>query len=76
MRNMVKFGFIASVLLLISCSSDFPPAPEMEFCKFILDDEDETTVCKSIHVFSKSDCVNVNGEIVNTCDKEPETGTD
>jgi len=64
MRIMVKLGFIVSVLLLVSCSNDFPPAPAMEFCKFTLDGE---TKCESIHVFSKSDCETFGGEIVNTC---------
>jgi len=56
---MVKFGFIASVLLLISCSSDFPPAPEMKFCML----EDGVT-CKSVHVFPKKDCETVGGRII------------
>jgi len=56
------------VLLLISCSSDFPAAPEFEFCK-LADGQ-----CISVHVFSKSDyCKEVGGEIVNTCE---ETKTD
>ncbi|GBU23679.1 hypothetical protein R83H12_00295 [Fibrobacteria bacterium R8-3-H12] len=50
MRNMVKFSFIASVLLLISCSSDFPPVPEMKFCKL------NNGKCESIHIFSESNC--------------------
>jgi len=69
MRNMVKLGFIATVLLLISCSNDFPPAPVMKFCKL----NDGT--CKSVHVFPERDCDAVGGEIVNSC-KETETGTD
>ncbi len=60
---MVKLGFfIASVLLLISCSSGFPSAPKMEFC--ILEEDGTITMCKSIHVFSKSDCDNVGGRII------------
>jgi len=59
---MVKFGFIASVLLLISCSSDFPAAPEFKFCRL------PSGKCESIHVFSKNDCETVGGEIVDTLD--------
>jgi len=66
---MVKLSFIAFVLLLISCSNDFPPAPAIEFCKFTLDGE---TKCESIHVFPKSDCETIGGEIVNTCKEEGE----
>jgi hypothetical protein len=61
---MVKLGFIATVLSLISCSSDFPPAPEFEFCRL------SDGKCMSVHVFSKSDCDAVGGEIVNTCEQE------
>ena len=68
MRNMVKLSFIASVLLLISCSSDFPAAPEFKFCKL------PNGECKSVHVFSKIDyCEEMSGEIVDTCE---ETKTD
>ncbi len=71
---MVKLGFIAAVLLFISCSSGFPLAPEMEFCKFELDNE---TKCESVHIFPKSDCDAIGGEIVNTCkEPKPETETD
>jgi len=65
MYNMVKLGFIASVLLLISCSSDFPAAPEFKFCKFKLGN---TIECKSVHDFPKSDCEAVGGEIVDNLD--------
>jgi len=59
MRNMVKFGSIASVLLLLSCSSDFPAVPEFKFCKL------PNGECPSVHVFSESDyCKEVGGEIV------------
>jgi len=74
MRNMVKLGFIASVLLLICCSNDFPPAPEMKFCKFTL--ENNETLCKSIHLVSKSDCDEFHGEIVTTCEEPETTGTE
>jgi len=43
------------VLLLISCSNDFPPVPKMKFCML----EDGT--CKSIHVFPEKDCEAVDG---------------
>ena len=67
MYNMVKLSFIAFVLLLISCSNDFPPAPEFKFCKFKLDDDTKAT-CKSIYVIPESDCKKLpNWEIVNTC---------
>jgi len=66
MRNMVKFGFIAAVLSLISCSNDFPPAPEFAFCK--LPDES----CEPVQHITRSDCETLGGEIVNTCAK----GTD
>jgi hypothetical protein len=58
---MVKFGFIATVLSLISCGNDFPDAPELKFCKLA----DGT--CKSVHVFPKDDCETVGGEIVDSC---------
>jgi len=61
MRNMVKFGFIAVLLSLISCSNDFPAAPEFEFCKL----SDGT--CESVHIFPKSDCNAVGGEVVEAC---------
>jgi len=66
MRNMVKLGFIAALISLLSCSNDFPAAPEFEFCKL------PDGQCKSVHVFPKVDCDTVGGEIVNTC----ETGTE
>jgi len=65
MYNLVKLGFIAVVLSLISCSNDFLSAPERKFCKFTLDDE---TKCESIHVFSKPDCDDFGGIIVDTCE--------
>jgi len=55
---MVKLGFIAFALSLISCSNDFPPAPEMKFCKL------SDVRCESVHVISESDCKAVNGEVV------------
>jgi len=58
MRNMVKLGFIAFVLSLISCSSNFPAAPEMKFCML----EDGT--CKNIYDFPKKDCETVGGKII------------
>jgi len=66
MRNMVKLGFIATVLSLLSCGNDFPAAPEFEFCKL----SDGT--CESVHIFPESDCDAVGGEIVNTCEEEVE----
>lgn len=69
MQFVVKLGFFASVLLLISCSSGFPPAPEMEFCRFELDNKTE---CRSVHIFPKSDCDAVGGEIVDTCKTKTE----
>jgi hypothetical protein len=59
---MVKLGFIIAAIFFISCSNDFPPAPEMKFCKL-------EKMCESVHVFSKSDCETVGGEIVDTCDE-------
>jgi hypothetical protein len=50
------------VLSLISCSNDFPPAPEMKFCKL-------EKMCESVHIFSKDDCDKVGGEIVDTCEE-------
>jgi len=70
MRNMVKFGFIATVFSLLSCSNDFPEAPKFEFCKL------PDGQCKSIHVFSAKDCEAVGGEIKynsNCEDNETET---
>jgi len=55
---MVKFGFIAFALSLISCSNDFPPVPEMKFCLL------GNGTCESIHVFPKKDCETVGGTIV------------
>jgi hypothetical protein len=67
---MVKLGFAATVLSLISCSNDFPPAPEMKFCKF-------EGKCTSIHLFTEKDCNAVGGEIVNTCGNNGDkTGTE
>ena len=51
------------VLSLISCSSGFPPAPEMKFCRL------SNGECKSIHVFPKEDCDAVSGEIVTNCNE-------
>jgi len=66
MRSVLILAVL--VLLLISCSSDFPPAPEFKFCKL------PSGECKSIHVFSKSDyCEEVGGEIVETLDTCEET---
>jgi len=61
MRNLVKLSFIAFVLLAISCSNDFPPAPEMKFC--MLEKEDEKCYY-SIHEFPEKDCETVGGTIV------------
>ncbi len=64
MRIMVKLSFIAFVLLLISCSSDFPAAPEFKFCRL------PNGECPSVHIFSKSDyCEEIGGEIVDTCEE-------
>jgi len=65
MRYMVKFGFIAALLSLISCGDDFPSAPRFEFCKFELDGEQR---CESVHVFTENDCAEVNGKIVESCE--------
>ncbi|MDR1830411.1 MAG: hypothetical protein LBQ76_06545 [Candidatus Fibromonas sp.] len=63
MHNMVKFGIIvASLFLVISCSDDFPSAPEFKFCKF----EER---CESIHKISKGDCNEIGGTIVDTCEE-------
>ena len=69
MRNMVKFGFIAVALLLVSCGDDFPNAPEMKYCKFENSGSGKTD-CKSVHIFSEKDCAAVDGEIVETCKEE------
>jgi len=61
---MVKFGFVAILLSLISCSNDFPAAPRFEFCKL----SDGT--CESVHRFPKNDCNAVGGEIVSSCKEE------
>ena len=77
MYNMVKLGFIAFVFLLISCSSDFPAAPEFKFCKLPSGVTFEKNKCPSIHVFSESDyCEKVGGKIVETLDDCKETETD
>ncbi|MCL1956074.1 MAG: hypothetical protein FWF63_02005 [Fibromonadales bacterium] len=57
MRNMVKLSFIASVLLLISCSSDFPPAPEFKFCVL-------NGCYYSVHKLPEKDCETVGGRII------------
>ena len=62
---MVKLGFIAFVFSFISCSNDFPPAPEMKFCML----EDGVT-CKSLHVFPEKDCETVGGRIVSETENE------
>jgi len=59
---MVKIGFVAFVLLLISCS-DFPEAPKFEFCKL------PDGQCKSVHIFPEQDCNIVGGKIVSTCEE-------
>lgn len=69
MRNMVKFGFIAAVLSLISCSN-LPDAPEFKFCKFKLNGEEK---CESIHSFpNKDDCKELGGLTVDKCDENEE----
>jgi len=64
MRNMVKLSFVAFVLLLISCSNDFPSAPEMKFCML------ENGKCESIHVISKKECEMVGGKIIPETEEE------
>jgi len=62
---MVKFSIIiATFFLVISCSDDFPPAPELKFCKL-------EELCESIHKFSESDCAEVGGIIVDSCEELP-----
>jgi len=73
MRNMVKLGFIAFVLFLLSsCSNNFPPAPEMKFCMLEKENKDgETVKCYySIHVFPEKDCGKVGGTIVSETEGE------
>jgi len=70
MRNMVKFGFIAAMLSLLSCSNNFPDAPEFLFCKFTAPNDEPK--CESIHVVTARDCDAFNGEIVETCKPETE----
>jgi len=59
MRNMVKFGFIAAVLSLLSCSNNFPDAPEFLFCKFTAPNGEQK--CESIHIVSERDCDKLGG---------------
>lgn len=65
MRIMVKLSFILAIFLFISCSDNFPDAPEFKFCKF--EDASGAEQCKSIHEFPEKDCTAVGGEVVDSC---------
>jgi len=70
MRSLLIILALFALFLFISCSDDFPPAPEFKFCKVT-----ELGICESIHsVDGKNgipadECDEIGGRIVNACEE-------
>jgi hypothetical protein len=68
MRSILIVLALFALFLVISCSDEFPSAPEFKFCKF-------EKQCESIHKIPLDDCNEIGGTIVDTCE-EPSGGED